>query len=571
MIRERNATKRSHPDDAASLEEYKKRKKTIFNTFVGICSRTVTYAKVLLTGTPMTGMDSTAGNTNSSLSGESATHSSGTTEAQGTIDDQSLASFSTSVKEKNIKTERKLRLQNPPEIINSISTQRFFHSSNHNSATAANGLLEPSPQSFRASRLQYIPRPHQPSRRLSTSDRLKLAVSQDTAEIMVPSGLSPFRRVENEGLVTLQEPSSNLSAKDYTSVPPVEPEQASLLKLHESKFVTPSSQIHDAKMQIRSSHLPFTATMRRSIDKNSTPWRPPPRLVSTDLHPRPSNFPLSSDVDNENSLLQLIQKLKEKQTEAFHDWNEIDFLQLKGLHVTPPPVRPKFVSLLEFPKEARERALHLLNDNDLPRSSYTEPIITKYNIPIMLRDLRTLKSRQWLNDEVINFYMNLLSDRSRSDSSLPRVHVFNTFFYTTLQKKGYAGVRRWARRASMKIADFDCVLVPVHLDVHWCMAAINKKKKRFEYWDSLAGSPGKVFDLLKEYYVAETKGAVDITDWENYIDHNSPRQQNGYDCGVFACKTAECLAREVPLHFSQKDMPELRLRMAASIIDSRIY
>ncbi|WBW73657.1 SUMO deconjugating enzyme Ulp1 [Schizosaccharomyces osmophilus] len=570
MIHERNATKRSHPDDAASLEEQKKRKKTLFNTFVGICSRTVTYAKVFLTGTSMADMDSTAGNTSPSLSGESATYPSGSAEAQGVAHDQSLASFATnSGGNGHFKKEKNIQILNAHRKMDPITKQHLFHPSMHGSA--ASGFHELSPQSFRASRLQYIPRPHQSSRRLSTTDRLKLAVSQETAEGMVPSGHSPFRRNETEGLGTSREPSSSLNSKIYPSLHPAGPKQGNVSKLHESKFVTPSSQIHDSKMRIRSSHLPFTATMKRSIDKNLTPWRPPPRLVSTEQHPHPSGFPLSSDLDNENSLLQLIRKLKEKQTEAFHDWNEVDFLQLKGLHVTPPPVRPKFVSLLEFPEEAKKRALHLLNDNDLPRSSYTEPIITKYNIPIMIRDLRTLKNRQWLNDEVINFYMNLLSDRSRSDSSLPRVHVYNTFFYTTLQRKGYAGVRRWARKASMKIADFDCVLVPVHLDVHWCMAAINKKKKRFEYWDSLAGSPGKVFDLLKEYYVAETKGSVDITDWENYVDHNSPKQQNGYDCGVFACKTAECLAREVPLQFSQRNMPELRLRMAASIIDARIY
>ncbi|EPY52872.1 SUMO deconjugating enzyme Ulp1 [Schizosaccharomyces cryophilus OY26] len=532
MTHKRNATKRSHPDDAASLEEQRKRKKTFFNKFVGICSRTVTYAKIFLTRSSMTDLDSTAGNTSSSLSENLDNHPSDPVEVQENTHGQSLASLATSSgKNEQIKSKNHSRFQSRDEELDPIALQRLFDPSLHSSNS--DGLKRLSPQSFRASRLQYIPRPHRSVRRLSISDRLNLAVSQETAESSFPSVLSPFQRNETEGLVSSHDPSSissNFSSQiptPYISLFPATSKQENTPKSHESKFVTPSSQIHDLKLQPSSSHLPFTATMRRTIDKNSTPWHFPPRLVSTEQHPRPSRSPLSSDLDNENSLLRLIRELKEKQTEAFHDWNEIDFLQLKGLHITPPPVRPKFVSLLEFPEDAKKRALRLLNDADLPRSAYTEPIITKYNIPIMIRDLRTLKNKHWLNDEVINFYMNLLSDRSRSDPSLPQVHVFNTFFYTTLQKKGYTGVRRWARKAHMRIADFDCVLVPVHLDVHWCMAAINKKKKRFEYWDSLAGSPGKVFDLLREYYIAETKGSVDITNWENYVDHSSPRQQNG--------------------------------------------
>lgn len=42
---------------------------------------------------------------------------------------------------------------------------------------------------------------------------------------------------------------------------------------------------------------------------------------------------------------------------------------------------------------------------------------------ITRRDLLTLKGLDWLNDEVINFYMNLICERARNDENLPKVIV----------------------------------------------------------------------------------------------------------------------------------------------------
>lgn len=69
--------------------------------------------------------------------------------------------------------------------------------------------------------------------------------------------------------------------------------------------------------------------------------------------------------------------------------------------------------------------------------------------------------------QVINFYMNLLVERSK-DPSLPSVNTFNTFFYPKLRSSGYSAVRRWTKK--MDIFSKDILLVPVHLGVHWCLS-----------------------------------------------------------------------------------------------------
>ena len=49
-----------------------------------------------------------------------------------------------------------------------------------------------------------------------------------------------------------------------------------------------------------------------------------------------------------------------------------------------------------------------------------------------------------------------------------------------------------------------------------------------------------------------------------------PQQQNGSDCGVFALRYCEALAREAPLDFDQADMPDLRMRIAVDIMQLRV-
>lgn len=69
--------------------------------------------------------------------------------------------------------------------------------------------------------------------------------------------------------------------------------------------------------------------------------------------------------------------------------------------------------------------------------------------------------------QVINFYMNLLVERSKR-SDLPTVYTFNTFFFPKLRSAGFSAVRRWTKKVDLFAHDI--LLVPVHLGVHWCLS-----------------------------------------------------------------------------------------------------
>lgn len=181
----------------------------------------------------------------------------------------------------------------------------------------------------------------------------------------------------------------------------------------------------------------------------------------------------------------------------------------------------------------------------------------------------------WLNDEVINFYMALLTERSelRANDGYPKVYAMSTFFLTSFERSGYAGVRRWTRK--IDIFSVDIIPIPVHVgQMHWCMAIINFKEKTINYYDSMGHPNAKVLGYLSDYLKQESldkrKIKFDLSDWTIQSVPNSPRQQNGSDCGVFSCTTAEFVCRNRPLAFNQSNMTYLRQKMALEIVTGKM-
>ncbi|KAL1124088.1 hypothetical protein AAG570_001858, partial [Ranatra chinensis] len=199
-----------------------------------------------------------------------------------------------------------------------------------------------------------------------------------------------------------------------------------------------------------------------------------------------------------------------------------------------------------------------------------ELIVQGFGISIKRRDISTLKGLNWLNDEVINFYMNLLMERAKENPHLPKVYAFNTFFYPKLVKQGHSSLRRWTRKVD--IFSHDLIVVPVHLQMHWCMAIIDLKERSIKYYDSMGHPNDTCLKALLTYLVEEYKdkknGEYDINGWTLENVKDLPQQNNGSDCGVFACTFAEYACRRASFTFSQKEMTYFREKMVYEIVSS---
>lgn len=198
-------------------------------------------------------------------------------------------------------------------------------------------------------------------------------------------------------------------------------------------------------------------------------------------------------------------------------------------------------------------------------------LVTNFGLNVTRRDMLTLAGLNWLNDEIINFYMNLIIERGKN-SKWPKAYAMNTFFYPKLIRDGPASLRRWTRKVD--IFTYDIITIPIHLGMHWCMAVIDFRSKMIKYYDSMGASNNKCLEALLNYLVEEhkdkKKSTYDVSEWKLENVRNIPQQMNGSDCGMFACTFAEFLTRDAKLNFNQEDMPYLRRKMVVEIMTSKL-
>ena len=201
-------------------------------------------------------------------------------------------------------------------------------------------------------------------------------------------------------------------------------------------------------------------------------------------------------------------------------------------------------------------------------------LVEKFNYTITVKDISTLKGLNWLNDEVINFYFELLKERSNNNENLPSIHIMNTYFYSKYLEKGYKSVRRWTKRVN--IFEKQLMFIPCHMNgVHWTLCVVDFRQKNIVYYDSMGAKKKEVVNdiktYLKEEHLDKKKSEIDLSDWQSIcMGCASPQQNNGSDCGVFTCTTAEFISRNAKLTFCQEEMPLLRKTMVVEIVKAKL-
>ncbi|XP_069738549.1 sentrin-specific protease 3 [Phaenicophaeus curvirostris] len=184
------------------------------------------------------------------------------------------------------------------------------------------------------------------------------------------------------------------------------------------------------------------------------------------------------------------------------------------------------------------------------RVSYKRHVLT-------MDDLQTLYGPNWLNDQVMNMYGDLVMD------AVPdKVHFFNSFFYDKLRTRGYEGVQRWTK--NVDIFGKELLLIPIHLEVHWSLVAVDVARRRITYFDSQRTLNRRCPKHICRYLQAEAdkKERPDFREgWRGAFKMNVARQNNDSDCGAFVLQYCKFLALGRPFSFSQQDMPQLRRLM----------
>lgn len=245
-----------------------------------------------------------------------------------------------------------------------------------------------------------------------------------------------------------------------------------------------------------------------------------------------------------------------------------------------------------------------------------EVLVSQFNIDIKQSHIAKLRPKEWLNDEIINYYFELIQQRADSateeqgiletlkEGKRMKILCFSSFFTVKFSNGyDYKGVKNWSKKAKKLAWSMDKILFPVHMHGnHWCLGVINVADRRFEYYDSLGGSNEALLNHMKKYMRDEAKHfygenqeeksaawkrfitTADSTkltkeeitvdtfkEWQNFSPRPGeiPEQRNGYDCGVFTCMNADFLSLGLKLDYTQADIPNFRLKMVHDILNSK--
>ncbi|KAF4120479.1 sentrin-specific protease 7 [Geosmithia morbida] len=107
--------------------------------------------------------------------------------------------------------------------------------------------------------------------------------------------------------------------------------------------------------------------------------------------------------------------------------------------------------------------------------SLVYPATGKNRATVDAADIPRLDDGEFLNDNIISFYLRYLQVQSEKERPglLSRVHIFSSFFFEKLKastRNRYDGVRSWT--AKIDLLSYDYIVVPVNENAHWYLAVI---------------------------------------------------------------------------------------------------
>ncbi|RQM06017.1 hypothetical protein DH86_00002577 [Scytalidium sp. 3C] len=203
---------------------------------------------------------------------------------------------------------------------------------------------------------------------------------------------------------------------------------------------------------------------------------------------------------------------------------------------------------------------------------------------LRLKDFQTLLGpRAWLNDEIINSYIEWIVDAANAaaaeearalgetPSPVPKFIAHNSFFFETLKNKGPNSTDRLMKRkkaAGRALLEVDSVFVPICRGLHWTLGVVRPIAKTIEYLDSMHGDPTFFTTLMREWLRCQLGDAYVEEEW-TIPRTATTRQTNGYDCGVFVCTNAFCVASGLDTACYQQDDMALQRRNIAAILINR--
>ena len=192
-------------------------------------------------------------------------------------------------------------------------------------------------------------------------------------------------------------------------------------------------------------------------------------------------------------------------------------------------------------------------------------------------NLTCLFSPNWLNDEVINTYLKLLS---RHNSN---IFMYESQFHTAFLEGGFERVQNYYRR--MRVLSFEKIFIPIHNGTHWFLVIFDVDKlTSFDPYNYPGIDGRKKQELIENNKLFHTKLLTNLKDnyfqplfkkynkvWHDLairvkLPPEIPSQENNHDCGVFLLMFAKCELMNLDFNFDTTDMIHIRDQIREEIL-----
>ena len=187
------------------------------------------------------------------------------------------------------------------------------------------------------------------------------------------------------------------------------------------------------------------------------------------------------------------------------------------------------------------------NDNASCTDSLTFGTIDEYEdnftsrspkIEILVRDYKRLDSGGWLNDSLVDMWMQWIS---KDIVYKEYVHFFSSYFFTTLVKEGVEGVKTWTEKKNINIFEKRLIFIPINENLHWTLCVVvNPGAIISSSFNDDAKNPGDLplpcmifFDSLTD---AHSKSRIQLivlkwlnSEWKRIKDSKTPFTISSYE------------------------------------------
>ena len=230
--------------------------------------------------------------------------------------------------------------------------------------------------------------------------------------------------------------------------------------------------------------------------------------------------------------------------ESEENLNEFETLQFLANTLAPPPTQ-------------------LFQEKD-HREKNTKKILVINNLEILQSSLDTLDPENWLDGEVIDAYIHLMT-KAVSNKVVKVLHL-STIFFQKLVGCGPKGESVLREGIDRDVLNQDVLIAPIFHQNHWTLIIIDIVRRIIISLDSLnlATTFGirEYSAFLSNLSMTHKKRPINWSLWRLYKPTDMPRQTNSFDCGIYICTYAKMLCtgkgrlRSGNLNFERRSIRE---------------